>query len=272
MMRGGTSPALKEWPIVRQRNRRCEPTARRLSGCAVLALASAAMAGPDWEEGSQGTGDAGNLPGSAQVPKGQPPLTPLSSLTGSFQDAINGGDTEDMYLVYITDPDDFSAKANAVGARDGALADSQLWLFRADGTGLLGTDGPGIDAFLGPVATDGTGAAVTEPGLYYLAISVFDSDPVNIGGLLLFDQAVPGEISGPDGPGASLPIASWTGSPLGGTYVIELTGVGFAPCIGDVNLDGAVDVGDLAAVILPGDRALPVPRTSTWTAQSMWQT
>ncbi len=208
-------------------------------GMAILGLAPVAAAGPDWEEGSLGTGDAGSLPGDAQVPKGQPPLTDLLSLSGNLTGfGLLGTDFQDLYIIYIDEPLDFLVIT-------GTGLSVQLWLFRIDGLGLLGTSAPELRS----VSTDGSGAAVTMPGLYVLGVSALPSAPIDAASAPLFFFASPGEISGPDGPGGPNPVANWTTTTGSGAYTLLLTGVVFPPCRGDVNQDGAVDVHDLVQIL-----------------------
>jgi hypothetical protein len=61
---------------------------------------------------------------------------------------------------------------------------------------------------LGNAATDGSGAIIESPGLYLLAITVSPQDPASDGGIIFFFEE-PDEVSGPDGPGGTLPISAW---------------------------------------------------------------
>lgn len=194
----------------------------------MVALAtSVALAGPEWGEGS----DAGPLPGSAQhVVGGGGPLTKIiGDLHGPGSLPDSGiGDYQDMYLINICDPLMF--RATTLATFDGfANFDASLWLFNADGTGLIANldATSGIpDPFMLNEATDGTGAMVLTPGLYYLAISGAGSNPLGGAGLApMFDFAFPGEVSGPDGPGGLAPINGWTNPGEYGHYEIALQGV-----------------------------------------------
>ncbi|MCL4219978.1 MAG: DVUA0089 family protein [Phycisphaerales bacterium] len=194
----------------------------------VVGLAcSWAAAGPEWIE----AGDAGPVPGSAQsVTGGGGPVTKIigdlygpSSMPHRVQD-----DFQDMYLIYICDPIAF--RATTLPAYKGfADFDPSMWLFSADGSGLLANldAGPGEpNVFMLNEATDATGSAVLVPGLYYLAISGAGSVPVSDpGGLDIFHFIFPGEVSGPDGPGGMNPITGWSGPGQWGHYEIALWGV-----------------------------------------------
>ena len=73
-------------------------------------LAATALAGPDWEEGLCGSGDAGFNPLNAQVPKGQPPFSDLNSISGVLEGfGVAGSDHQDMYVIYIDNVSTFLA-------------------------------------------------------------------------------------------------------------------------------------------------------------------
>src|SRR5918992_5628474 len=60
-------------------------------------------------------------------------------------------------------------------------------------------------------------------GVYYLAISSFDNDPVSEGGLIFGFGSFP--IQAPDGPGGASPVSDWTNQGTSrGSYRIRLTG------------------------------------------------
>jgi RHS repeat-associated protein len=182
------------------------------------------VVGSDWHE-SAGGGDAGAVPSTAQIPLGTGPLT---SITGD----LFPGDFEDMYRILITDPSSFSATTDIVVFPTGwASFDTQLWLFDEGGHGQLANDDCTLcvdfHSLLTPASTDGSGFSITEPGVYYLAISGFNHDPQSAFGPI-FDQLEFTEVSGPDGPGGSLPVDSWFGFGEMGSYTIGLSGAAFA--------------------------------------------
>jgi len=215
-----------------------------MCAAAICALAGSAMAGPEWVEGQ----DAGSLPGSAQTTSGTGTLTKIAGTLQGNNPLAGPGDFEDMYVIQITDPLLFSATTTLPGGGS-ADFDSQLWLFKLDGLGLLGNDdtfivgGPGFGkgtivsgSTLGPMATDGTGQTIPGPGLYLLAISGSFDIPKSQGGPI-FSFANQTEISGPDGQGGTQPVTEWenvglNNSSLGGAtgdYLISLTGTALVP-------------------------------------------
>jgi hypothetical protein len=187
----------------------------------VLSAASVAVAGPNWNE----VGDAGKKGNTAQVPTGPASLNSISGSLSTLRDS-RAPDFEDMYLINISNPSAFMAVTD--DSISGTNFNAQLWLFDVNEHGLLAAD----DNFNGqPLllnsSNDGTNVVVDMPGLYYLAISGFNNDPVSLAGLI-FNQEGPNEISGPDGPGGALPHEDWTGTGETGNYTIFLQGVSFA--------------------------------------------
>ena len=209
--------------------------------------AAASVVGPEWIE----TDDAGKLPGGAQSTIG---VGPLGAIRGSLTSTLLGGDFEDMYVIMIDSPASFSAVVAPVA--DGITDfDVALWLlgpvsFAGEPAfGLLGNDdAPGApmgESAIFPLADDGSGAAVQEAGLYYIAVTRSGNVPLSVSGAI-FDFMAPTEISGPDGSGGGDIISDWSGDPLGtpGNYRILLNGVSFA----DVPAPGVLAVLALGAV------------------------
>jgi hypothetical protein len=215
-------------------------------------LIAHSYAGPVWEENVEGGEDAGSLPGTSQTTEGNGQLTGiLGRLEGG---GILGVDFEDMFRIRICDPEAFLASTHPTDSGD-ADFDTQLWVFEPLGEpglarGRLGNNNKFEDdprAWLLPVPTDGS-PPLTEPGIYYIAISGQDNIPSGKGEDIFF-LATPTEISGPDGGGGQFPITGWmTGpEPAVGTYLIALEGVTFGddPFI-DCNENGRSDACDIA--------------------------
>jgi hypothetical protein len=205
---------------------------------------------PDpWDEQFYGGGDAGDLPATAQLvtlPDQTPCQSPVTRIRGD-----NGASDVDMYVICITDPANFVASTV-----DTTSWDTQLWLFRCDGTGVVhNDDNPNATTGL-QSRIDNRTNCITQGGIYLLAISRWNRDAVDSNGQLLWstDITLSRQVRCPDGPGAANPIAGWTNTPLaGGRYVISLQGAHFVDDDGtnggDVNLDGCVDDADLLAVL-----------------------
>ncbi|MCA9290868.1 MAG: hypothetical protein KDA25_07055 [Phycisphaerales bacterium] len=183
-----------------------------------LAVGAAARAGDDWD--TDCTTDAGSFPFSAQ------PVA-IAGFLGSIRGCLSSGplagaDFEDMYVIQIVDPAGFSAQTVAPNS----TFNTQLWLFSIDGTGLLANDDVSVGDPLSrllPMSNDGSGAQVSVPGNYLLAITGFNNDPSSDEGPI-FNVPDQTEISGPDGPGGLSPITAWNEFGETGDYLIVLTG------------------------------------------------
>ena len=154
---------------------------------------------------------------------------------GTFTgDTITGGigygNDVDMWKIYVCDPATFSA---TVATGGGTLGDSQLFMFRADGTGVAFNDDQASSALS---KIDGPIVQALTPGEYYIAISDYNTDALSSGGLIWANSPFTG-VRSPDGPGAAGALASWdTGGGDTGTYTIVLTGgngTGCAPATGN---------------------------------------
>jgi hypothetical protein len=205
-----------------------------------------------WDETANGGGDAGDLPATAQLvtlPDQTPCRSPVTRIRGD-----NGADDVDMYVICITDPANFVA--STVGT---TTWDTQLWLFRCDGTGVVHNDdnpdtGGGTQSRI-----DNRANCIQQGGIYLLAISRWNRDAVDAQNQLLWNNTPFGTVRCPDGPGAANPIAGWTGgTTAGGRYIISLQGAYFVsdqgcqtcqPHNGDVDNNGCVDDADLLAVL-----------------------
>jgi hypothetical protein len=190
------------------------------------ALSAAAQAGPTWEEIP--AGDAGSTPGGAQAVVGVPSI---NRIKGNTSVALAKSDFEDMYLLIINDPAGFHASTALFTGQ--ASFNTTLSLFTATAHGLLANDdtGPGLfGSTILPSATDGSGAQISSPGFYYLAVSGSTDNALSPDGLVFLEGNV-NEISGPDGQGGLLPMTGWTGEGQTGHYEIALAGVQALPAM-----------------------------------------
>jgi hypothetical protein len=170
-----------------------------------LALASTASA-QNWVESP----DAGDVPGTAQVPAGAGPLLTISGTIAANADA-------DMYCITIPTPGGFGASTCG-----GATIDTQLWLFNANGAGVSFNDddpaGCGLQSTL-------TGGFVPGGGQYYLAISSYSNDALNAGGQEIWLDTPFDTERAPDGA-ADTVVNRWNGGGFSsGAYRIDLQGV-----------------------------------------------
>jgi MYXO-CTERM domain-containing protein len=198
----------------------------------VLGLAGAAQ-GQIWAE----SGDAGALPGSAQVISGN--VTTITGTLGPTPADI------DMFCFNIVDAPNFVATVTVFA---GASTDSQLYLFNSAGAGVAFDDDSGLGLFSmisndhtinlgGPPDTVGQSNLITNSGngLHYLAITRFDTDALNLAGGTQLANGIWHDGSpyagpfAPDGPGSANPVlagwatASSVGAPI--VYTITITGV-----------------------------------------------
>jgi hypothetical protein len=180
-------------------------------------LASQAVSHADiWVE----VGQAGQLPGSAQATVG------LGSLDG-IQGQLLTLNEVNMYKFAIVDPAHFSA--TTVG-QPGSLVDTQLFLFDENGRGVYANDDANGLTKRSTLPA-GSPFGPDHPGIYYLAISAFDRDPVSLptNGLIFPSFPVTG-VFGPTGPGGAFPVTDWQGGATGtGSYFILITGAALIP-------------------------------------------
>lgn len=201
-----------------------------------LAASGTAMAGPDWVERV----DAGSVLSAAQFTLGEGSIRTIQgTLSGSL--LRPGADFQDMYIIRVAQPATFSFSLSS------ANFDSALYLFNIteanEAFGLLGADDVGENqgAVLTGIATDGSGAQLTNPGIYALVITFSGNRAQSrTGDIFQFETST--EITGPDGPGGTNPHEGWAnnGGFTGGEYIIDVVGVEFAalPSPGGVMVAG----------------------------------
>jgi hypothetical protein len=188
-------------------------------GCLTLGLSALATASSIWNEGDNGEGAAGGKPANANVTTG---VGSLTDIIGKLNDVSTGAD---MYEIYISDPDIFSATSTGNG--NNPVVDPALYLFNASGDGLFGNDnisGANLQAQLPAGTLDSLSA-----GLYYILIAPSGNLPVDKNGNSIF-----GSITGTTGvvAGSGNAIKNYGGTPnvddAGKGYDIQLTGAQFA--------------------------------------------
>lgn len=173
---------------------------------------------------------------AAAVPTPAPQLTvglgALTSIVGGPNAAPGTADTVDTFCIYIPDPAAFSA--TTVG---GATWDTQLFLFSYAPSGMgvtFNDDSTGLQSTL-------TGAFLPGPGMYAIAISRYDCDPLNAAGAEIWLDSPFGVERAPDGPGAPGPVAGWSAGTDIASYTIFLTGAFYCeqvPAPGSIALLG----------------------------------
>lgn len=190
-------------------------------GLAIMALASISVLSFAQHIES---GDAGSLPGSAQIVSGQ----------SVIQGALSADGDSDMYQITITNAAAFSATVAGFG--NPALDDSQLFLFRMDGTGVAHNDDISTTDFMSALPVGNALYSGLAAGNYLLAISGWDDDAKWSGGYI-FPTApgytgTAGNIVGPNAAAVGQAITGWDGAAFGvsnGGYQIRMTGVSTVP-------------------------------------------
>jgi hypothetical protein len=135
----------------------------------------------------------------------------------------------------------------------GPTLDTQLFLFNADGSGIVMNDDD-------PLTLSNQSrvqlAAGLPPGAYLLAVSSFNLDPLDESGAAIWNDEPYRAQRAPDGPGAGGLVTSWRAAGgLRGQYVLLLSGCAAAwtctsncpVCTADFNQDGGVDGSDVGA-------------------------
>lgn len=179
------------------------------------------------------TGDAGDLPATAQVISGAA-NTALTSLSGALT-LTNGVSESDMFEIYINSPSTFSA--SLTGFVPGANNfDSQLMIFSAaTGKGIMANDDdPVTGAPQSNLPSGNTLMSSQTAGLYYILVSGSGryATSAATNGLIFpnFSDGTtdPTVVYGPSGPGGANAITGYTGSSNeGGNYTIALAGAQF---------------------------------------------
>ena len=193
---------------------------------AVTAAVSLALAGSCLAAAYTETGDAGDLPATAQLVTG-PNGTALDSISGALN-LTNGISDSDMYEIYISSPSTFSASDTAFVSGKNNF-DSQIFIFAANGLGIVGNDdAPSGGSQSAIPAGNFSGSA----GLYYILIDGSGRYPVSPAGLIFPNYTDgttdPTSIVKPTGAGGASPISAYTGnSNEAGSYVIALAGAQF---------------------------------------------
>jgi hypothetical protein len=177
-----------------------------------------------WDETDNGGGDAGDLPATAQIiqdASAQACQTPVQRVRGQMN-----ADDVDMFVICITDPAAFSA--STVGTTSW---DTQLWLFKCDGRGVVHNDDePGGTSLQSRI--DNRTNCIRERGVYLLAISRYNRDPVARDGQPIWNPLGASRgVRCPDGIRADQPLGGWAGATLAEPtrYVIQLAGAFTAP-------------------------------------------
>jgi hypothetical protein len=197
-------------------------------------------------------GDAGQLPASAQA------VTATNAITG----VLDHANDVDMYSLCLAGGKTFSASTvpadggNYTSPGGAFPNDSQLFLLNDEGRAVYSVDDPGGAETRAKLPANHA-LTPAAAGRYYLAISDFNNDPRDAGGVKIFNDSVLLG-SGVLGPAGSNEIASWSNEGTinggGGPYTIALTGT-----VGCLTLTGFFNPIDNDAVnVAKAGQAVPV--------------
>ncbi len=183
-----------------------------------LAFASAclAFAQPTLAQTYTETGDAGDLPATAQIITGVPGVT-YTAIAGATT-ATNAIYDSDMYQLTVVTPATYTFSTNnfIVGKNN---FDTQLALFNSSGVGIATDD----DTSSGELSTL---VLTLTPGNYYLLLSGSGRYAVDSTGALIFPNFTDGKTdpSVQQAATSTLPIAAYTGNTNeGGSYNIAIS-------------------------------------------------
>ena len=193
----------------------------------LMAVSNDSQLGPNWEEGND---DAGDKPSTAQKAKSSTG-TSLAVISGKTKGTGTGlvgdglGDWQDVYEIFISNPSAFSASTSP---QFGGFSefDSMLWLFSSPGTGLLGNNNTEAQGDLGSLLLSQSSNGVIDlenvgPGIYYIGISGFTSQPYTLTESPVFPQLGDGNdglIASPTKEGFRSPLNSWVPQQTPGNF------------------------------------------------------
>lgn len=193
-----------------------------LSLVVLFAASSMSWGSTIWHEGDAGEGDAGGLPGGANITFG---VGSLTDIIGALNDSTTGAD---MYEIMISSPTTFSATVTGNG--NNPIKNSSLYLFDASGDGEFGNDNiSGANALSAIPA----GTTVSLPaGLYFILVTTSGNMPAhgatNLFGDLTNTTTITAAISALKVNGYNTSATTPNPADSGKGYDIVLTGASFA--------------------------------------------
>lgn len=187
---------------------------------AVAAVAQVHTEGPD----------AGNLAATAQA---------VAAGTTTIDGALGFLGDQDLFRVFITDFGKFSVTVSGQDVGGADVTDTQLFLFRLDGSGLAHNDDVNTTNTWSHLPVGNALYVGLTPGEYIVGISSWDDDPyfgVTDTDLIFpnpgYDGEGNGEVVGPRPAAVGMPVLLWdgvNGAEETGTYRLNLTGVDAVP-------------------------------------------
>lgn len=209
------------------RDRRLLPI---LSTLVALTAPASASIGPNWDKDLEE--DAGGNVLTAQ------PITvsTVTTITGRIAGDLSDGPTDfqDVYRLVVSDPGTFLVDLTNAPGGGSATFDTCLYLFDEAGFARLANNdaAPGqTGSLLRNLANDGSNYRLTDPGVYFLVVCGFPSQPVR-DGEFVFNQAFleAGIIA--TGSGNAPWTLGWNQPGAIGDYSIRVTGIAGVPSPG----------------------------------------
>lgn len=185
--------------------------AMRVLICLCVSLAACCVGAQTWNETSNGGGDAGQLPGTAQAVTGG--SGPLNTIVGTLATM----DDSDVYLVKIANPAAFSATTSSTIYPP----DTQVFLFSEAGLGIAYCDDEFSGSWYGTLNVGNPLYNTLTPGNYLVAVSSYPNYPQSSAGAI-FPPSYPGVF----GAQTNSPLTGWaqTSQVSSGAYTLTLTG------------------------------------------------
>ena len=200
-----------------------------LLAVAVAASASASV-GPNWDKDLEEDAGASLLAAQAVT------ASTLTTITGKIAGALNDGPTDfqDVYRLVVSDPGSFLVDLTNAPGGGSATFDTCLYLFDEAGFARLANNDAAAGqtgSILRNLANDGSNYRLTEPGIYFLVVCGFPSQPVR-DGEFVFNQAFleAGIIA--TGSGNAPWALGWNQPGATGDYSIRVTGITGVPAPG----------------------------------------
>lgn len=174
--------------------------------------------------------DAGNLAATAQA---------VAAGTTTIDGALGFLGDQDLYRVFITDFSAFSVTVSGQDVGTADVSDTQLFLFRLDGSGIAHNDDISTSNTWSHFPVGNALYMNLTPGEYIVGISSWDDDPyfgVSDTEFIFpgpgYDGEGNGEVVGPRAEAVGMPVLLWDGvnsAQETGTYRLNLTGVDVVP-------------------------------------------
>lgn len=133
----------------------------------------------------------------------------------------NDDDYQDAIPIFIQDVANWSIMTSATG---GADFNTVLWLFDASGVAVGANDDMNSSTQYSQLDA-GDGLGITAPGIYWLIISGFGTEPIDSNGIPVFGPGAPTDVLTPSSSSPTNQIDGWFGTGDTGDYMIMFGGI-----------------------------------------------